>query len=67
MIVDSKKLRELLGVSKPTVTKWVKEGCPHMRLGDTEGSPLRFVFEEVVEWLRVETEGEEEGDGVDKL
>lgn len=67
MIVNAKELRELLKVSKPTVTKWVRAGCPHMRTGESEGSGLRFVFEEVVEWLRVEEveEGEREEDAYD--
>lgn len=37
-----------MGVSRKTVYRWMRDGCPHLK----HGGITRFVLSEVVEWLR---------------
>lgn len=48
MLVDVKKLTEVLGVSRGTVFKMMREGMPHKKL--TERT-LRFDADEVLSWI----------------
>lgn len=49
MIVNRAELADAMGVSLPTVDRWVKEGCP-IKVRPRKGVPAQFVLGEVVSW-----------------
>lgn len=50
--LTAEQLAERIGVSVRTVRRWVADtDIPHRRVGDV----LRFVFEEVDEWMKART------------
>jgi len=48
-LVNRSDLAEFFGVSLPTVTSWVKRGCPYVQAGG-KGREWRFNTHEVAEW-----------------
>jgi excisionase family DNA binding protein len=48
----SQELAEMLRTSKPTVSKWVRAGCPHLELSQA----YRFRLSEVTAWLKEQKE-----------
>lgn len=49
MIVNRQELADAMGVSPPTVDRWVREGCP-IKVRPRKGVPAQFVLGEVVAW-----------------
>lgn len=49
MIVNRSELADAMGVSPPTVDRWIKEGCP-IKVRPRKGIPAQFVLGEVVTW-----------------
>jgi len=49
MIVNRQQLADAMGVSLPTVDRWVAEGCPVKQRG-RKGIPWEFVLGDVVAW-----------------
>jgi excisionase family DNA binding protein len=47
----SSDVREMLHISKTTLTKYIKEGMPHIRLG----KKLLFEMEAVEKWIKEKT------------
>lgn len=47
VLIDSKKLEELLGVSRTTLYKLRKKGLPFKNVG----SQIRYDHAEVLEWI----------------
>jgi len=48
-LVNRSEIAELYGVSLPTVTSWVKRGCPYVRAGN-RGKEWQFNTAAVAEW-----------------
>lgn len=46
-ILNTKDLMDKLGVCRPTVIKWVKQGMPVIK----KGYVVRFQYARVIEWL----------------
>lgn len=53
-ILTRKELMRRLKVGKDKVTKWTEEGMPYFRTAEGSRGHLRFVWEDVLEWLRGE-------------
>lgn len=49
MIVNRDGLAQAMGVSLPTVDRWIKEGCPVKTRG-RKGVPWEFVLGDVIAW-----------------
>ena len=49
MIVNRQELADAMGVSAPTIDRWIREGCP-IRVRPRKGIPAQFVLGEVVAW-----------------
>lgn len=49
MIVNRAELSQAMGVSLPTVDRWVRDGMPVKQRG-TKGVPWEFVLADVVSW-----------------
>lgn len=60
--VNRSELAEVFGVSLPTITSWVRKGCPFINRG-SKAKPWEFNTRDVSEWLRDEARAEAEGDG----
>ena len=52
-LLETKEMEELLGVTKNTLTKYIKKGMPVIKLSQTTN---RYDKEAVLEWLK--TRGE---------
>lgn len=51
--LTTNELADKAGVHRNTIYRWIEEGAPHRRIGE---KGLRFVWEEVDEWLKDRTE-----------
>lgn len=49
MIVNRQELANAMGVSLPTIDKWVRDGCPAKTRG-SKGTQWEFVVADVVAW-----------------
>jgi excisionase family DNA binding protein len=52
-VLTTLQLAKRFGVSKDTVYRWIREGCPHFKVGDKD---YRFRYDKVLAWK------EEKGD-----
>lgn len=59
--VNRGELAEVFGVSLPTITAWVRKGCPFIKRGG-RAKPWEFNTSDVSEWLRDEARAESEPD-----
>ena len=53
MLLLASEVAERLRVDESTIRRWTRERkIPHVRLGDGQGSPVRYPEAEVEEWWR---------------
>ena len=51
--VDQELVAELLGVTTMTILKWrTHKGLPFIQLGRNGRAPIKFDYDQVVEWAR---------------
>lgn len=53
-MLTAKDLCEILQIHTNTLTKWMKKGVPHYKVGNV----LRYDLDEVKAWMKNNTQGE---------
>lgn len=53
--VQGKELRKFFGISERQFTRWLKEGCPCVRVGSDGRGQARFRISAVEAWLEART------------
>lgn len=50
LLVSTKELGDMLGVTRQAIYKWRKKGCP-VAVNFVNGRMIRYDFNKVLEWL----------------
>ena len=64
MILNRKQLADAMGVTPPTIDRWVRDGCP-VKARPGRGKPMEFSLPDVVAWWGERERIKAAGDGPD--